>query len=345
MVMFMRYPFSGFNSTFRSRRRIWALVCGLLWLAALGSLAAPSVLAGQNAPSVSDLPNESYRLRVENIRYGRVEMSADGGEHYVLVGRVARPATKKATDKTAKTAGVLLRVSGNGLVFSVAPGRTLSLRPEQTPALPGDEPHGRHLPPSFTADPSAILTNLSPDQGLFGDLLPPTSSPAYIQFGTSDLSSFPDGYALGDGDVFVFVVTLPTPKSASSPSLTSIQPVQPTLAWKNAATLKRIQTLGQAYEAGAVARARAEKRVVVSGTLTLRANIPAGEPDPVAAVTYLVDGDMIAVQNVAPYDYALDTHRFPDGEHVVEIRAVSGHSSLISKVRALIVVQNGAKSG
>ncbi|HLV82086.1 MAG TPA: hypothetical protein VKT32_17480 [Chthonomonadaceae bacterium] len=307
---------------------------------------APVVAAGQEMPSQSALPNETYRLRVENIRYGRVEMSADGGEHYVLVGRVVRPATKKAADKAAKTAGVLVRRSGEGLVFAVAPARTLVLLPEQPPALPVDGPHGRHALPGFSADPSAILTNLPVGQGLFSDLLPPPGTPAYIQFGTSDLSAFPDGYSPGEGDVFVFVVTLPAAKpAAGAPSLTSIQPVQPTLAWKNAATVKRIQELGQAYEAGAVARARAEKRLVVSGILNLRARLPAGEPDPVAAVIYLMDGDMIAVQNLAPYEYAVDTHRFADGEHVVEIRAVSGHSSLISKSRALIVVQNGTKSG
>jgi len=343
-VIFMRYRSYPLNLTSARRRRTGALVRGLLWLVTVCCLVIPAFVAGQEAPASSALPDETYRLRVENSLYGRVEMSADGGEHYVVVGRVAQPATKKATDKTAKTAGVILRVSGNGLVFSVAPGRTLSLRPEQPPALPGDGLHGRH--PSPSADPSAIRTNLPPEQGLFGDLLPPPGSPAHIQFGASDLSSFPDGYAPGEGDVFVFVVTLPASKTASSSTaLTAVQPVQPTLAWKNAATLKRIQDLGKAYEAGAVSRARAEKRLVVSGTLTLRAKIPAGEPDPVAAVTYLVDGDMIAVQNVAPFEYALDTHRFPDGEHVVEIRAVSGHSSLISKARALIVVQNGPKNG
>src|SRR5579862_3428599 len=29
---------------------------------------------------------ETYRLRVENVEFGRVEVSTDGGQHYVLLG-------------------------------------------------------------------------------------------------------------------------------------------------------------------------------------------------------------------------------------------------------------------
>jgi hypothetical protein len=108
------------------------------------------------------------------------------------------------------------------------------------------------------------------------------------------------------------------------------------------AVLKRIETLAQAYAAGAVARAKAERRTVASGILTLRAKLPTGEPDPIAAVTFSVEGDVVSAQNVPPFVYAWDTRRVPDGEYLVEIRALNGRAALISHARALVAVHNAA---
>lgn len=295
----------------------------------------------QDVPPVPTSPAETYRLRIENAPYGRIEISTDMGEHYVLIGRVIHPATAPASEKTALKASVVVRNTPEDLIFSIAPGKALHLHAQ--PPRGNFKKDRKHpvVAASSPPGPAVLATNLSPHQGLFDGLLPPPGSPARIQFGPRDLSEFPEGYTPGSDDVFVFPVTLPTPRAAGPVSASAAPPA----ADSKETVRKRIQALGQAYAADAPERARKEKRMVVSGTLTLRARLPSGEPDPIAAVIYAVDGDMVAVQNTGPFTYPLDTRRFPNGEHVVEIRALTARNGLISRARALIVVQNGGTSG
>jgi hypothetical protein len=130
--------------------------------------------------------------------------------------------------------------------------------------------------------------------------------------------------------VFVVSVALPPPSSLAN---------QPD-AWK-AKVQARVEALAQSYAADMLFRARAARRKIVAGTLTLHAQLPANEPDPIAAVTYVIDGDVVAAQNVQPFTYAWDTRQVPDGEHVVEIRALSAGGGIITRARALVVVRNG----
>src|SRR5579859_5414054 len=58
---------------------------------------------------------ETYRLRVENVEYGRVEVSVDGGRHYLLIGRVVQAAEQQAADAEAVQPGVVARSGGDGL--------------------------------------------------------------------------------------------------------------------------------------------------------------------------------------------------------------------------------------
>jgi hypothetical protein len=146
--------------------------------------------------------------------------------------------------------------------------------------------------------------------------------------------AFPDAYAPTEEDVFVFLVSLSPPAGADAQHMT---------AWKQALD-QRIAKLGESYAAQAAVRARAEKRLVVSGLLTLRAKLPANEPDPIAAVTYTIDGNVVAAQNTPPFTHTWDTRQVANGEHVVEIRALNGRGSLLTRAIALIVVENSEKS-
>ncbi|HZO87248.1 MAG TPA: Ig-like domain-containing protein [Chthonomonadaceae bacterium] len=298
-------------------------------MAAPGLFLALALLSGMAVPAANGQTDASlqktYRLRIENRQYGRIEVSADGA-HYFLVGRVLHPATALASDKVATTPGSVLRSGNAALTFAVAPGKTLKLRP-YTSSLPSGAGRKRRHPSvgSRMQEASAIITNLEPGRGLFGELLPPFRCPVRLETGTEALMAFPAAYTPTEDDVFVFLVTLP-----------------PAPANEKEAVRQRVERLAQVYAAGAVSRARAENRMVVSGLLTLRAKLPPGEPDPIAAVTYAIDNHVVAAQNTPPFVYTWDTRQVSDGEHVVEIRALNGGGGLLTRARALIVVHNAA---
>lgn len=278
------------------------------------------------APSVKPL-TETYRLRVQNARYGRVEVSTDGGRAYVLVGRVLRAATAPGLDKTARQSGAVLRSSTYGLAFSIAPNEALKLRPR------ADTLARASAPP----ETSSIVTNLDVKSGLFGDLIPPPRTPVHLQAGTGETVPLPESYAPGEDDAYVFLVTLPPPPASTGAQTASDE--QRLTEWKKTVH-KRIEEMGKNYADSAIARARAEKRAVVTGTLTLRAKLPDKEPDPIQIVTYAIDGDFVAAQNTPPFVYAWDTTRVSDGEHTIEIRAHNARGVLLTRARALVVVAN-----
>jgi hypothetical protein len=335
-------------------------------LAAALFLLLSTVVVGQEPtppdtrhPTPDALPTETYRLRVENTMFGRVEASVDEGAHYTLVGRVLQPVTTAIPDKTATTPGVVLRSVGEGLAFAVAPGQILKLRPgmktpntqhlntsttqpptpnARTPERPNAQSKIEHSKSKNSApEPAALRTDLEPKKRFFGEWLPPAGTTVRLQMGTRSPGPFPEGYAPGQEDVFLFLVALPLPAPKAGEPAPSEEQRRKEYQQEIG---KRLEALGQAYKEDALARARLEKRPVVSGYLTLRAKLPVGEPEPISAVTYAVDGDVVAAQNVMPFSYGWDTRRVPDGEHVVEIRALSQYATVISRVRALVFVQN-----
>ena len=103
---------------------------------------------------------------------------------------------------------------------------------------------------------------------------------------------------------------------------------------------RRIADLAEQYSARTMARAREARRTVVSGIVALRAKLPSGEPEPIAAVTYSIDGDIVSSQNTFPSAFGWDTTKLPNGEHVVEVRALSRFATVITRVRTLVVVNN-----
>jgi len=278
----------------------------------------------------ADPPKETYSLRVENAQYGRIEISLDRGLHTILIGRVQRPAVQIANEKTATAVGTVLRAQGDGIAFCVATGRIMKLLPAVVPVKPA--PKGKKAP---APGPAGILTDIAAGEGLFGELLPPAGTVIGAIADTPREAPFPADYLPNLDDVFVFHVRLPLPAAKAGET-----EAQREDALKESVRVQ-VTALQKEYAAGAVARAAAGKRKVVSGTLTLRANIPEGEPDPVTAVTYLLDGRFIAAQNTAPFVYQWDTQNVEDGEHVLEIRAVNRNARLLTRVRALVVVQNG----
>jgi hypothetical protein len=279
---------------------------------------------------VSDAPAETYSLRVENAQYGRVEISLDKGVHTILIGRVLKPALQMLTEKTANAPGSVLRAQSDGIAFCVASGRVMKLLP--APLIVTSAKTGKRTTPAPGA--GAMVTDMARGKGLFGELLPPVGTGVGAIADTPREAPFPADYTPALDDVFVFHVRLPLP--AATEGQTDMQ--------REEALRERVRVqvtaLQKEYAAGAVARARGAGRKVVSGTLTLRANVPEGEPDPITAVTYIVDGRFIAAQDTAPFVYPWNTRNVEDGEHVLEIRAVNRDARPVTRIRALVVVQN-----
>lgn len=260
-------------------------------------------------------------LRVENIPLGRVEVSADGGAHYRLVGRVVKSAKQPDVDRGADRAGFVLRSGAEGLAFAVAPGQALKLFPLPVPHI--RKKRGKTFVIPTPQEKSGVYTDLPAKTGVFGELRPVRNSPVQVESDTGRLQPFPDIFTTEERNVFVFILTAPETPNPKSP-----------------AVREQIDALADAYDAGAVARARDAHRLIVSGVWTLRAKLPPNEPDPIVYVSYLVDDDTVATQNTAPFAFGWDTKNVPNGEHLIEIRALNSLGALVTHVRALVVVNN-----
>lgn len=303
----------------------------LLFLLAVGVIAAltttvpghcqevPPVAPDSPAPP----PGETYRLRIENAQYGRVEISVDGGNRYLLIGRVTRAAIATSTDRTAQLSGVVVRSGGYGIAFTVAAGQVLKI-------LPSPEPSAKEKPPDF-----AIVTDIKLRSGLFGGYCPPAGTVAQQQVAHGAWRGFPEGYVPSEDDTFGFSVNLSAiigggDKGAGpDPSAARLAEVR-----------KDLVALSEQYTGQAMARAKESGRPVVTGIVTLRAKLPPDEPEPITAVTYSIDGDIVSAQNTLPSQFGWDTRRLPNGEHVVEVRALSKFNTVVTHVRSLVVVNN-----
>jgi len=311
------------------KTRIPATMCAID-LAVLLCL-APQARGQETPPAAPDTAvptsRETYRLRVENARYGRIELSIDNGEHFLLIGRVVKPATVTAPT-TAVQAGSIVRSSGDGLAFTVATGQMLKILPATNAMIRGKAPD------------SVIVTDLKPHTGLFGDVCPPTGTSAMQQTARGEWKPFPNGVTPTEDDTFGFVVVLPLTHGASGilPLVPDLTPIV-RLA-KLAEVRKKLTALSEQYTGQALARARESKRSIVSGVVILRAKLPTGEPEPITAVTYSIDGDTVSAQTTLPSAYGWDTTRAANGEHIVEIRALSKYATVITRVRVLVLVDN-----
>lgn len=287
------------------------------------------------APRVT-APGESYRLRVENREYGSISLSADGGLHYTLIGRVTRPASTVALDREAQAAGQVGQGGGTGFAFAVNLGQSLKLRPASVSAPTGAK---RGQAASFASEPFSIVTNLAPRTGLFGDLLPPVGGRVKLE---SDgfQHGFPTPYQPSTEDAYVFVVARPAQGTEEASRLRGFEGTRQGTGVQAHSIQESIAALGQAYTTQSLDRARQEHRAIVSGILHLQARLPEGEPDPIDYVTYSIDGRAVSQQNVKPFSYDWDTRRAEDGEHVVEVRALNRNLHLITYKRTLVVVQN-----
>ena len=297
------------------------------------TLTAPLSAAAQTAPppiapdTAIVTSRETYRLRIHNMRYGRIELSVDGGEHFVLVGRVLRPATSPAGD-AARASCRVVRNSAEGVAFTIAPGQVLKVLPSM----------GTSVPARRKVPECAVITDLEPGTLLLGEFGPPVGTQVQYQSGQAPWQPYPEGLTPTDDTVFAFSVVVP---SVHAPA--DVDPVdkpEEGMLSRLATARKRLTDLAERYAARSVKRAKDAGRSVLSGVISLRAKLPPDEPEPVAAVTYSIDGDIVSAQNTFPSVFAWDTTRLPNGEHVVEIRGLSKYATVITRVRTLVLIMN-----
>lgn len=288
-------------------RRLTALASAALAIA--GAAAAGAQTAPEAAPP-------ALRIRIHNSLFGAIEASADGGEHWRLIGRVMRPANATVVDKAARGAGVLSRSGrfggaiciGHQYAFYLLPGED-SIKLARESAL-----HPESQNPG-------IITNLPARHSLFGSLLLPAGSTVQLQR-DSQLIPIPDPYTPGTGDQLVIQGPEPEPGApGGTPAV-------------------RLASVADRYAQSAEQRAKKAGYPVVHGTLTIRANLPTDPQHVLAAVMFAVDGQSVSAQNTPPFIYRWDTTSVANGEHVVEAQGLDSAGAVVTRRRDLVVVQN-----
>lgn len=251
--------------------------------------------------AVNAQSTEPYRIRIANTLYGPVDISTDKGQTWTMVARVQRAATIPSDGGTAAAPSVE-RANKDGIAFGVGSRRLVRILPD--------------LPASYK-NPSAIVVSMLPALGLFREMLPPLGS-AVTQFIGKHEAPLAADYVPHEGDVLIIgcpISSLPAEKIA-----------------------EQIKLMVDRYKESVAARLRTQGKKPTNGILTVTVNVPAGEK--VGALTYFVDGEVVAIQNTAPFVVKLDTRKWANGEHLLEARAVDGGGAVVTQKKTLLFVEN-----
>ena len=89
--------------------------------------------------------------------------------------------------------------------------------------------------------------------------------------------------------------------------------------------------------------AKANNTPVVRGTLTVNAN-PTNARN-VSFVRLMVEGNVVAFTNVAPFTLSWNTRLMPDGDYTIEAAAMDGSGAILATTRKQIYVSNGSPGG
>ena len=93
------------------------------------------------------------------------------------------------------------------------------------------------------------------------------------------------------------------------------------------------------YRKSRYAAAKSHNTPVVRGTLTVNAN-PTNARN-VSFVRLMVEGNVVAFTNVAPYTLNWNTHLVPDGEYIIQADAMDEAGATLATTRKRIFVLNG----
>jgi hypothetical protein len=277
----------------------------LVLSAALLLKVAASGGAQDSAPT-PDAPQAAFHLRIANTTHGAVQLSVDGGMSWLLVARVTRPVTSTAPGAESSER-LVLRSNRYGMAFGAGNRRQIRVLPD--------------IPVNAKTE-GAILLNVPATAAVFKDFLPPSGTPVrIINGGRTEALPLPEAYYPKDEDVLEFV----SPRTAATPEKLADYA-------KDAADF---------YLQRSLARLRASGKKPVTGTLLVTAKLkPGDQPN---AVTFLHEGQVAGIMNTSPFSMRWDTRAWKDGEHLVEVRALDKGGGILSRSKALVVVQNAAQ--
>src|SRR5687768_16694306 len=250
-------------------------------------------------------PQAAFHLRIANTTHGAVQVSVDGGATWLLIARVNRPALT-ASPGAATDAREVLRTNRYGMAFGIGKRREIRVLP--------DNPVNRKTGCS-------ILLNVPVTAAAFKDFLPPAGSPVRIvPSARSEAIPLPEAYYPKDEDVLEFVA----PRTSATPEKLAVYA-------RDAADF---------YLQRCLAKLRASGGKPVNGTLFVSAKLkPGDQPN---AVTFLHEGAVAGIMNTPPFSMRWDTREWQDGEHLIEVRALDKGGGILSRSKALVVVQNSA---
>ncbi|MBD3176101.1 MAG: hypothetical protein GF320_13055 [Armatimonadia bacterium] len=183
-----------------------------------------SLVLGVAAPGHADLDHfesfaveESHQIRIENRQGGPVEISPDGGENWLEIGQVTRPARRLAEGYAATVwskdgavcgtavQGIRIRVrrsereGGRGALLAIVPKEFA----DPPPGFGGFSPGG-----------GGIYTNIPAGTGIFRNLAPYVGNPVYVQYG-DDPEPLPRDYQPVVGDRLIISVRRPVDPPAA----------------------------------------------------------------------------------------------------------------------------------
>lgn len=158
--------------------------------------------------------DEAYRIRVENVPGGLVQVSLNGGLSYWTVGRVTEPATARIVGFAAASyipSGTVAAIATHGIRIKTGQAALglgkiqtpliFSIVPRQFAKLPSG--YGGHAPRC-----SAVLTDIHAGHSIFRNQSPYVGNPVYLER-RGRLEPLPEDYIPKRGDVFVIKVEHP----------------------------------------------------------------------------------------------------------------------------------------
>lgn len=249
---------------------------------------------------------EVLRIRLALLQGGTISVSTDGGERYTVIGRITALPSRLTTGRY--------------------PSATAVLQSEPVWLIQPNEREAVRLTPLGTKDASALESDLPKDSLLFSLPLRGCTVRLLLQEGRVAYS-LPPGYRYKVGDVWVLQV------------MASDEAQRASIAQYVA---ERLDTSARDAVQRSVARARRDKLPVANGTLNLE--VTARYAERVKFVFFAVDGTLLGTSNVLPTIFRWNSMQVPDGEYVIEVRAVDSDNRELALVRKRVLVQNQVKA-
>lgn len=261
------------------------------------------LLGGTACWSSALAQEEVARVRLVLLPGGTVSVSTDRGERYNIIGRITTLPKRLTTGSLP--AGTAARQSTSWMLQHNERQAVLLLAAD-----------GSKVAHALQTDiPQDSLLFTLPNEGLSYRLMLQEGQMAY---------TMPPGYRYKLGAVWVIQISAPTAERRAE----LISFITQRLADETRSAAER-----------SVARAQREKLPAVNGNLSLE--VKAKYAERVKFVFFAVDGTLVGTSNVLPTVFRWNSTQVPDGEYVIEARAVDADNRELALVRRRVLVLNG----